>query len=191
MPRDHLLPLCFFAGVLHFGRHPPCRKGSRDRAAFTLKRRSENEKKSLQSLFKTLAEAIRYGSDTLKRDLCLRICRKENNEVLGALLCENYDTVNSVLILLNAIANVGPVAVLICNQVMPISSIRNLSEMIRQKRTRYRTSRWIATIIREDPEEVGKQILLRPDIMSALAEGISNDRGFLLSEVGFSLVASE
>lgn len=59
--------------------------------------------------------------------------------------------------------------------------------MITTKKTRNRVTRWITAIIREDPEVTGKQILLRPDIVSALAEGIHQDGTFLMRDVALLL----
>ena len=38
-------------------------------------------------------------------------------------------------------------------------------------------------MIRNDPQNLGKQVLLRQDIMSAIVEGIYRDSDFLTNEV--------
>ena len=81
----------------------------------------------------------------------------------------------------------GPAAAQLLNQYVPLVTIRKLPEMITTKKTRNRVVRWIAAIIREDPDVTGKQVLLRPDIVGALAEGIHQDGAFLMRDVSLQL----
>ena len=126
------------------------------------------------------AEVIRYADEHKQKELCLTLFKKDHSDLIGALLSENDAAINSVCALLRAIVFVGPAAAQLLNQYVPLATIRKLPEMITTKKTRNRVARWI---IREDPDVTGKQILLRPDIVSALAEGIHQDGTFLMRDV--------
>lgn len=126
---------------------------------------------------------IRYSNEETKRDLCISILKNRNDDLQGALLSKNPDSINSVCVLLRAIAFVGPAAVQLTNRKVPLESISDLPQLIESPRTRYRTSLWIAAVIREDPQQTGRQLLLRQDIMAALLSHLASDRGHLLHEV--------
>ena len=102
--------------------------------------------------------------------------------MLGALLSENWYAINSASTLLRAICVVGPAAVQLVNQKIPFSAVRNLPTMIQNPKTRYRVSRWVLSMI------IGKQILLRQDIIAALAEGIYRDSEVLVNDVRFGIL---
>ena len=108
--------------------------------------------------------------------------------MLGALLSENWYAINTASTLLRAICVVGPAAVQLVNQKIPFSAVRNLPTMIQNPKTRYRVSRWVLSMIRNDPQTIGKQILLRQDIIVALAEGIYRDSEVLLNDVRFGIL---
>lgn len=114
--------------------------------------------------------------------------RKHSDDLLGALLSENWYAINSASALLRSICVVGPAAVQLVNQKIPFSAIRNLPTMIQHPKTRYRVSRWVLSMIRNDPQNLGKQILLRQDIIAAIAEGIYRDSEVLVNDVRFSLI---
>ena len=126
---------------------------------------------------------IHYSDESKRKELCLTIFKKDHSDLIGAFLSDNPSAINSVCVLLKAVADVGPAAVQLFSQRVPLATIRKLPEMIISKKTRYRVSRWIAAIIREDPDVSGKQVLLRPDLMSSLADGLNEDGPFLLNEV--------
>ena len=44
------------------------------------------------------------------------------------------------------------------------------------------------SMIRNDPQTIGKQILLRQDIIAALAEGIYRDSEVLVNDVRFGIL---
>ena len=132
---------------------------------------------------------IRYADDQTKRTLCISILKNRNDDLQGALLSKSIESINSVCILLRSIAYVGPAAVQLTNHKIPLDSIQDLPVMIQSQRTRYRVSLWIAAVIHEDPQMIGKQLLLRPDVMSALLSRLSTDRGHLLHEVRPSLLS--
>ena len=132
-----------------------------------------------------LAECIRYGSENLKKELCLTILRKQNADVMGAINSTNTYSNNSSCILLRAICEVGPAGVQLLNQKIPITTISNLPTLLSNTRTRYHACRWIGSLIRNDPEIVGKQILLRQDLIAAIADGLTNDGEILMRDVCF------
>ena len=107
---------------------------------------------------------------------------------MGAITSENKYSNNSVCTLLYAICNVGAAGVQLVNQKIPINTITQLPSMLTHTRTRYRSCRWIISIIRNDPEIVGKQLLLRQDIIAALADGLHHDGEVLMKDVCFSFV---
>ena len=109
--------------------------------------------------------------------------KKHSDDLMGSLLSENWFAINSACNMLRVICYIGPAAVQLSNQKVPFSAIRNLPDMIRNTKTRYRVVRWIDAMIRNDPPNLGKQILLRQDIMSAIVEGIYKDSDFLTKEV--------
>ena len=113
----------------------------------------------------------------------MTILRKQNADVLGAITSTNQYSINSVCILFRSICDVGAAGVQLLNQQIPLSSISQLPSIISNTRTRYRSVRWIASVLRNDPDVVGKQILLRQDIISALANGMQNDGEYLLNDV--------
>lgn len=113
----------------------------------------------------------------------MTILRKQNADVLGAITSTNQYSINSVCILFRSICDVGAAGVQLLNQKIPLSSISQLPSIISNTRTRYRSVRWIASVLRNDPDVVGKQILLRQDIISALANGMQNDGEYLLNDV--------
>lgn len=115
--------------------------------------------------------------------MCLTILRKQNADVMGAVMSTNTYSNNSACVLLRAICDVGAAGVQLVNQRIPINTINNLPELISNTRTRYRAARWIASMIRNDKEIVGKQILLRQDIISALANGLHHDGEYLMNDV--------
>lgn len=119
----------------------------------------------------------------MKKELCLTILRKQNADVLGALSSTNTYSNNSICILLRAICDVGAAGVQLLNQKIPINTITQLPSLVSNTRTRYRVARWIASIVRNDPDIVGKQILLRQDIISALADNLHKDGEYLMKDV--------
>ena len=130
-----------------------------------------------------MGEVIHFIDDAKRKEMCLTIHKKDRSELIGAILSENQNAINSVCTLLKAIMDVGPAAVQLFSQKVPIASIRKLPEIIKTRKTRYRVVRWILAIIREDPDNSGKQIMLRPEIMSAVTEGLYQDGEFLAKEV--------
>ena len=109
--------------------------------------------------------------------------KKHSDDLMGSLLSEKCFAINSACNVLRVICFVGPAALQLSNQKVPFSAIRNLPDMIRNTKTRYRVVRWINAMIRNDPQNLGKQVLLRQDIMSAIVEGIYRDSDFLTNEV--------
>lgn len=131
-----------------------------------------------------MGEVLHFVDEAKRKEMCLTIHKKDRSELIGAILSENQNAINSVCMLLKSIADVGPAAVQLFAPKVPIASIRKLPSMMTARKTRYRVVRWILSLIREDPEGTGKQIMLRPDIMSALTEGLYQDGDFLMREVG-------
>ena len=113
----------------------------------------------------------------------MTILRKQNADVLGAITSTNQYSINSVCILFRSICDVGAAGVQLLNQKIPLSSLSQLPSIISNTRTRHRSVRWIASVLRNDPDVVGKQTLLRQDIISALANGMQNDGEYLLNGV--------
>ena len=117
--------------------------------------------------------------------------KKHSDDLMGSLLSENWFAINSACNVLRVICFVGPAAVQLSNQKVPFSAIRNLPEMIRNTKTRYRVVRWINAMIRNDPQNLGKQVLLRQDIMSAIVESIYRDSDFLTNEVRLPIIVHD
>ena len=72
-----------------------------------------------------LGEVIHYSDESKRKELCLIIFKKEHSDLIGAFLSDNPSAINSVCILLRAIADVGPAAVQLFSQRVPIATIRN------------------------------------------------------------------
>lgn len=102
---------------------------------------------------------------------------------MGALSSENRYSNNSVCILLRAICDVGAAGVQLINQKIPLNTVTNFSELLSNTRTRYRSARWVAGILRNDPDLVGKQLLLRQDVIAALADNLHRDGEILMKDV--------
>ncbi|KAK8803357.1 hypothetical protein WA158_001051 [Blastocystis sp. Blastoise] len=142
---------------------------------------------AFKSLIDLFGNAIFYSTnDAWKKKVSISILNKHSNELLSILSGQDKDIINCVYKLLGNIADIGEGAVKLISAKIPIYTLKVIPSAISDKKTRYRSCRFICSVLRNDPSS-SKQLCANKDLMKVFIGNTHLDSEVLCREILYAV----